>query len=128
MLGGTISIPEAGLTIVVPAFALTSTTLISVTALAGSDVAYEFAPHGTTFLVPVVATQSLAGTQAGNGGSINPLSLFVGYFPDDNNILSVTETLNINVNLVNQVGVFSISHFSGYILASGDANDGQPQN
>jgi hypothetical protein len=118
-LGGKLAIPGAGLTVVVPPLALTSTKLVTVTALAGSNVAYEFEPHGTTFLVPLFVTQDLRNTQASSGGLINPLSLFVGYFPDDKNILSVTELLNVNLNLLNQTAVFTVTHFSGYIVASG---------
>lgn len=118
-LGGSLAIPGAGITVVVPPLALTSTKLVTVTALAGSNVAYEFEPHGTKFLVPLVVTQDLSNTQAKTGGLINPLSLFVGYFPDDTNILSVTELLNLNVNLLNQTAVFTVTHFSGYIVASG---------
>jgi hypothetical protein len=119
VLGGKLAIADAGITVVVPPLALTSTKLVTVTALAGSNVAYEFAPHGTTFLVPLVMTQDLRNTQAKSGGLINPLSLFVGYFPDDKNILSVTELLNVNVNLLSQTAVFTVTHFSGYIVASG---------
>jgi hypothetical protein len=119
VLGGTLSIPGAGLTVVVPPLALSSTKLVTVTALAGSNLAYEFEPHGTRFLVPLVVTQDLSKTDAKSGGTINPLSLFVGYFPDDTNILSVTELLKVNLNLLNQTAVFSVTHFSGYIVASG---------
>jgi hypothetical protein len=118
-LGGKVAIPGAGITVVVPPLALTSTKLVTVTALAGSNVAYEFEPHGTTFLVPLVVTQDLRNTQAKSGGLINPLSLFVGYFPNDQNVLSVTELLNVSLNLLNQTAVFSVTHFSGYIVASG---------
>jgi hypothetical protein len=31
----------------------------------------------------------------------------------------VTELLNINLNLLNQTAVFTVTHFSGYIVASG---------
>src|SRR5436309_274804 len=50
VLGGTLSLPGAGLVVVVPPGAVLQATTISVTALAGSNVAYEFSPHGTTFL------------------------------------------------------------------------------
>lgn len=119
LLGGTIAIPQAGVTVVVPSLALTSPTTISVTALAGSNVAYEFAPHGITFNVPLVMTQSLVGTQAASGGSVNPLSLFVGYFPNSSNTTSVTELLGVNLNLLGQVATTTLWHFSGYIYASG---------
>jgi hypothetical protein len=118
-LGGTLSIPGAGVLVVVPPLALSSEQTITVTAVAGSNVAYEFAPHGLRFNVPLVVTQNLAGTQAGKNGLVNPLSLFAGYYPDSTKITSVTESLNVNVNLLNQLATFTVWHFSGYILASG---------
>lgn len=118
-LGGVLSLPGAGLTVVVPPLAVKSPTKMSVTALAGSSVAYEFEPHGIKFTVPLVATQSLQGTQAQSGGLINPLSLFAGYFPDSKQITSVSELLNLNVNVLGQTSVLTIWHFSGYIIATG---------
>lgn len=119
VLGGTISIPGAGVSVVVPALALPRATRITVTALAGSNVAYEFAPHGIKFPVPLVVLQDLKNTQAQTGGLINPLSLQAGYFPDSTNVTSVTELLGVNVNLLSQTAIFSVWHFSGYILAGG---------
>ena len=118
-LGGVLALPSAGLTVVVPPLAVKSLTKMRVTALAGSSVAYEFEPHGIKFTVPLVATQSLKGTQAQSGGLINPLSLFAGYFPDSKQITSVSELLNLNVNLLGQTSVLTIWHFSGYIIATG---------
>jgi hypothetical protein len=123
-LGGNISIPSAGLTVVIPPLAAAPGTKITVTALAGSNVAYQFEPHGIRFAVPLVATQSLRGTQAQSGGSINPLSLFVGYFPDATQQTTISELLNVNLNLLNQSSVFSIWHFSGYVIATGRAQSG----
>ena len=122
-LGGVLSIPSAGITVVVPPLAVSTATKMSVTALAGSNVAYEFAPHGIKFTVPLVATQSLVGTQAQSGGSINPLSLFAGYFPDSKSVTSVTELLNLNVNVLSQTSVLTIWHFSGYIIATGRSSE-----
>jgi len=122
-LGGVLSIPSAGITVVVPPLAVTKATKISVTALAGSNVAYQFEPHGIKFTIPLVATQSLKGTQAQSGGLISPLSLFAGYFPDGSKVTSVTELLNLNVNLLNQTSVLTIWHFSGYIIATGRSGD-----
>ena len=34
-------------------------------------------------------------------------------------LASVTELLNVNVNLLNLSAVFTVNHFSGYLLASG---------
>ncbi len=118
-LGGTLSLPGAGLLVVIPPLALSSRQTITVTAVAGSNVEYEFAPHGLKFNLPLVVTQNLAATQAGVNGLVNPLSLFAGYFPDSTKPTSITESLNVNVNLLNQVATFTVWHFSGYILASG---------
>ena len=123
VLGGTLRLPEAGLTVVVPPLAVKTATKFSVTALAGSNVAYEFEPHGLKFGVPLVATQSLKGTQAQSGGLINPLSLFAGYFPDSKQTTSISEILNLNVNVLNQTSVLTIWHFSGYIIATGRSGD-----
>ena len=115
-LGGVISVPGTGLTVVVPALALPSKQLITITALAGSDVAYEFAPHGLKFPVPLVATQKLSNTDAGTG-LIDPKLLFVGYFADQTQPNLVTELLNVSISA--GTAVFPIWHFSGYIVASG---------
>ncbi len=124
-LGGVLALPGAGITVIVPPLAVTSPTTISVTARAGSAVAYDFAPHGIKFNLPLVVTQSLAQTSAHTGGTINPLSLFVGYYPDGNNITSVTELLSLHLDLLNQLAIVDIWHFSGYIFASGrDGGDG----
>lgn len=123
VLGGTLSIPQAGVTIVVPPLAVSSPTTFSVTALAGSNVAYEFEPHGTRFTVPLTMIQSLSGTAAGTGGTLNPLSLYVGYFPSSSNVTSVTELLNVGVSVQNQIAVTLLWHFSGYIYAGGREAD-----
>jgi hypothetical protein len=118
-LGGRLSLPGAGLTVVIPPLALVTPVTITVTGLAGSNVAYEFSPHGLSFLAPVAATQDLGATQAQAGGSIDPLSLFVGYFPDSSSITAVTELLNLQVNLSAQTSTALIRHFSGYMWSSG---------
>jgi hypothetical protein len=127
VLGGHLSLPDAGLAVVVPPLSVVSPVTITVTALAGSDVAYEFAPHGLNFLVPLIATQSLQNTEAAAGGLIDPLTLYVGYFPDSTQITSVTELLNLRVDLFGQTSTALLTHFSGYVWASGreaDPGDG----
>ena len=115
LLGGTIAIPAAGVSVVVPPLAVTKTTTISITARAGSAFAYDFAPHGTTFVVPLVMTQSLAGSQ---GGSALLSALQLGYYPDGTDPTTCSELLNVSVDLLKLTGVSTISHFSGYIFAS----------
>jgi hypothetical protein len=124
ILGGQINLPGAGLKVVVPAFALTKTTKITVTAVAGSQVAYEFEPHGTQFLVPLLVTQNLSGTNAVSGGLFSR-PVFAGYFASlsDLNPLSnsglVSELLGVALNLSNKSATFPVFHFSGYLIATG---------
>jgi hypothetical protein len=122
ILGGSFAIPQAGLTVVVPPLAVLRTTTFTATALAGSAVAYDFGPH-MRFAAPLVATQSLIGTAAASGGLVNPLSLKVGYFPDSDDITSVTELLDVGIDLLNQTSIVTLWHFSGYMWASGRDGD-----
>lgn len=122
ILGGTIAIPQAGLAIVVPPLAIPATKTISVTAMAGDKLAYEFAPHGLKFTLPLVMTQSLTNTDA-SGGLLGLLNLKVGYFPDDNNVTSVTELLGVQLDLLNKTAITTLWHFSGYIVAVGRDGD-----
>jgi ZU5 domain len=122
ILGGTLVIPQAGVTIVVPPLAVARPTKFSVTARAGAALAYDFEPHGTKFTLPLIMTQSLRGVKT-NQGLLN-LGLSLGYYPDNNKPTSVTELLNVNVDLLNLTAVSTIWHFSGYIYASGRESDG----
>ena len=129
--GGRIVVPNTGLTIEVPYGALKSPTAITVTALAGDKVAYEFGPHGLLFAKPVRVTQSLTGTYAENKdvsyeaiyfGPSTDVSLLGGV------LCLVLEILHIDLNkTTNSVG-FDIRHFSGYLVStgrmSGDNADG----
>lgn len=121
VLGGTIVVPDAGLTLVVPPLAVAKNTTFRVTARAGSAVAYEFEPHGTKFTLPLVMTQSLRGVKTDN--ALLNLGLSLGYFPDSNAPTSVTELLNVNLDLLNSTAISTIWHFSGYIYASGRQAD-----
>src|SRR6185437_8482764 len=122
VLGGILAIPQTGLTVVVPPLAVLSTTTFSVTALPGTAVAYQFAPHGIHFLTPLVVTQSLANTQASNG-LLNALSLCYFQSTDDissNGLLAnVTELLSVQLDLLHLTAISTIWHFSGYIFATG---------
>jgi ZU5 domain len=121
VLGGTLVIPEAGVTIVVPPLAVSKPTDFRVTARAGSALAYDFEPHGIKFAVPLVMTQSLRGVQTDKG--LLNLGLSLGYYPDPTKPTSVTELLNVTIDLVNQTAISTIWHFSGYIYASGRDSD-----
>ena len=124
-LGGTISLPEAGLSVVIPPFALTSPTTITVTAVPGSELAYEFEPHGTVFRVPLLVTQQLAGTSAYAGGLL-ATNLRAAYFADAmdldqlNGTALVSELLGTSINTLNGTVSFAVRHFSGYLIAAGE--------
>lgn len=122
LFGGSLRIRGAGFTLVIPPLALTRRTTITVTALAGRNVAYDMQPHGVHFLVPLVATQSLSGTNA--TGLLS--AYFAGYYQSATDLLgdgtaSITEILALQVNLLAQTAVFTIPHFSGYLIATGRA-------
>ncbi len=116
VLGGTITIPNAGLTIVVPPLAVGKNTAFKITARKGSYLAYDMEPHGTKFLLPLVATQSLVNTNA--KGILN-LKLSLGYYTDPSKITTVSELLGVQLDLLRLTAVSTIPHFSGYIYASG---------
>lgn len=115
--GGTISIPQTGFTLTVPAGAVLRDTRFVVRALEGTAVAYEFEPHGTVFRRPLVAQQSLHGTVPQLG------LLRAGYFRDrslvdpSGTVAIVSELLNGVTNLLQWSFTWRIEHFSGYILA-----------
>ena len=129
VLGGQIAIPEVGLTVTVPAFAVTATTTITVTAVPGSLIAYEFEPHGLTFKAPLAVTQSLAATSADKNGLV-PGVLYGGYFPDASSLdqiggtAAVDEILRVSIDRFLGQATFSVLHFSGYLLATGESSPG----
>jgi hypothetical protein len=125
VFGGVINLPDAGLSVVVPAFAVTAPTTITVTAVPGNQLAYEFEPHGLQFRVPLIVTQQLAGTSAVSGG-ILANKLYAGYFADvlDLDQLGgtalVSELLGTSINTWNGSVSFAVRHFSGYLIAAGE--------
>jgi hypothetical protein len=137
LLGGQISIPAAGVKVVFPALALTQATRITVTAVAGNQVAYEFQPHGIRFLAPVQVTQNLTGTSAVNsGGLLNTVlsgGLVAGYFTSLSDLNQgagtalVSELLGVALNLSSKTATFPIFHFSGYLVATGESSSSDSQ-
>lgn len=120
--GGRVVIPAAGLRVDFPAGALAAPTPITVTALAGRNVAYEFAPHGLTFAKPVTFRQDLEPTVLTRWTA--PLvQLKGGYFKSQADLLTrllraiVYELLPATTDLENMEVRFDIRHFSGYLVA-----------
>jgi hypothetical protein len=128
--GGTIRLPNAGLTVVIPYGAVSTTTTFTVSAPAGTAVLYEFGPHGTKFAVPLKVTQDLSRTTYSLLGG---LTLKAGYYKDgsadlSNNTALVTEVLPVTLSSLLGTATFSVGHFSGYMMSTGltDAVEGAP--
>jgi len=120
--GGMIHIQEAGLKVHFPAGALKRKTRITVTALAGSNVAYTFEPHGIKFGEHVTIDQAFQDTNAFSGG----LAHYRGaYFPDILGIdkvsgkARVSELYPVEVDQLGKKIRFHIKHFSGYLVSVG---------
>jgi hypothetical protein len=119
--GAVSSNSRVGLTISVPRGALTTTKVITVTALAGAPIAYTFQPHGLVFQRPVTLRQSLSGTSGYGARDV----LAGAYFKTDrlvlneNGLAEISELLPAQTNFFTKTVTFQIEHFSGYILASG---------
>jgi hypothetical protein len=124
--GGTISIPETGLTLSFPAGAVVAPITITVTA-DPQYVAYKMEPTGTQFLKGVTATQLLNTTTL--SGSPLRSQLYAAYIADDSlnlsgkvRVLEVepgTTIFSVLSPLLPQAHVWTITHFSRYMLASG---------
>ncbi|MEP7347057.1 MAG: hypothetical protein ABI877_17440, partial [Gemmatimonadaceae bacterium] len=102
--------------IVVPPGAVDSNVVFTVTAMAGSSVAYEFAPHGLTFKQPLQFRQNALRTLWLPG-----LRVGGGYFKDASQVDTkgkkgvVDETLPVTLNGLWLT--FDIWHFSGYLVS-----------
>ena len=124
-LGGTISVPTTGLTVVFPAGALSAPLTITVTS-DESYVAYKMEPTGTRFDRDVVVTQLLSFTELA-GEPLNT-HLFAAYIADDRTSLSgnvpvleiePSHTIFSLLSGLPVAQVWLIKHFSRYMLASG---------
>lgn len=125
--GGKLTIPEAGFTITFPVGAVSKPTEVTIT----SDpeyVAYTMEPHGITFAKPVVVTQRLRAADL----SKLPLDsqLFGVYLKNGDlpllDVLGVLDEILPSITILApgsstlpETSVWSINHFSRYMLASG---------
>jgi hypothetical protein len=126
--GGTIEVPGADFTLEIPRGAFTGKPItMTVTAYAGSAVAYDFAPHGVVFQKPLKATQDLAHT---NWTSLNLPSGFSqsaagAYFADPSQVDFQTGAATVNEFMATSLSVagstlsWDVPHFSGYIVSWG---------
>ena len=122
--GGLLSIPAAGVTVVVPPGALNGDTKITMTARAGYLLAYDFEPHGVTFNLPLTFNQSLNGT---NAGLLSPLGLKLAYYSDPSLLgkttALVSELIQGVTSLLTRTFTAPIKHFSGYVVICGRTDE-----
>jgi hypothetical protein len=123
--GGSFAIPAAGLSVVVPAGAVSAPTRFRATAFPGPLVAYVFGPHGATFKEPLKVSQDLREI---NWNSLSPdRTLEGGYFRLASQLdhlrkqAYVNEFFPIKLDRRGAQLEFDIHHFSGYLVSSGRA-------
>jgi len=117
--GGAIEIPETGFRLDIPKNALAAPTLITVTAVQGPAVAYEFEPHGITLNKRLVITQSLGPTSLVS--TVLGRSFTGAYFTSRDDLHAdgtalVHELEPTSTDLLSLQLRFSIGHFSGYLV------------
>lgn len=114
--GGVIEMPGHGLRFVIPPGALDKNVKITIKAVRGPVVAYEFAPHGLKFKVPAQFEQDLRFTL-----QLPWQELGGGYFKDESqiNVKKKTALIDESINARKSNGWvrFPIDHFSGYLVS-----------
>ena len=143
--GGTIKLKDAGVTLEIPAGALSANTAITITAPSGNAVAFTFVPHGLLFATPASLHLDVKGTTAEaelkelidwvkKNKIKDPVALdaYAGvYFVGDVSGPVQPQEL-LETSLVGNQIVFDIEHFSGYAVAGGrsgeeDGGDDKPR-
>ncbi len=126
--GGTLSVPGSDFSMNIPSGALAAPTTITIIAEGGPHVSHEMLPHGLRFLKPVTAVQGLEntaiyGTSGGN-------AIRTAYLPEGRDNIDVDGTASptelqaastyfYGAEPVAATQVWTINHFSRYILISG---------
>ena len=122
--GGELRLQSAGLRLIVPKGAVSVPTTFSVTAVAGSMVAYEFQPHGATFAVPLIIQQTIFNSGP-ESADPNLYNFEAGHFASRADLDQTAEIGTVDEMLPTRLEkgkgklTFSVTHFSGYLLASG---------
>ena len=120
--GGRLEMKELGLRVDVPEGAIPGNSLtITVTALPGSDVAYDFQPHGTVFLKPLAFRQDLDNTSWDHSDFKGVV--IGGYFETESQLHAIDGLALLNelypVTIDSKRATFEIKHFSGYMVSGG---------
>jgi hypothetical protein len=119
--GGTITVPSTGLTLVVPAGAVSAPTTFTISSPAGRGVWYDFGPSGAKFAVPLVIKQDLRGMAL---TGLDRRQFEGAYYVDGTRsettrTAKVTEVLPVTFNATGTELTFKVTHFSGYMVSTG---------
>ena len=119
--GGELALPAAGLRVVFPAGAVSAPVAITVRTASSGRVAYDFAPHGLTFAAPVRVEQSVAREAAAGRLPPDLVASYVaaGFTDSRDGVHTADEVSAVEVSGDAGIAAFTVSHFSGYQLASG---------
>jgi len=125
--GGLLELKEAGVTFRVPAGALTEPVEITMTALAGHAMAFDFAPHGLEFLTPASISVRVGGTtvdglldlEGRDPEDGTRLDRFLGVYFEGEPEEGVEPLENLETYWDEGSVAFDIMHFSGYVCATG---------
>jgi hypothetical protein len=123
--GGTIELRGAGLRMEIPKGALPLTRSqryidITVTAVSGSGLAYEFEPHGLVFRKPIRIVQDLRDSDLEDDEGLAESArgvYFEGTLSGDE--AEAVEERPTEVDVRHKTLSFSVEHFSGYLVAVG---------
>jgi hypothetical protein len=129
--GGELRLDAAGVKVVFPPGAVRTATTLTMTAVAGEVVAYDFQPH-TTFYMPVMIQQDV--TLTTSEVSSLPRLMYGGFYGAtlDSSFVDATRTrVKVHETQLGYVDVarkqikIFVGHFSGYILATRKTTLGQ---
>ncbi len=113
LFGCKIKIDELHVNVNVPANALALPTVITVRAMAGQHVNFEFGPHGLQFLKSISVTTGLSQT---TGDQVKNGSFSALYWTEEEGFIE-TLPAQVNTQAGDKVIAFFPDHFSGYALA-----------
>jgi hypothetical protein len=123
--GGSLALPDLDVTLTVPAGAIPRDTMtITMTVLPGKIVAYDFSPHGTVFLKPLTLSVNVKATKH----ELKKQPLFGGYFKSNSQVDAAKGQVGIDevlsATLRGNTLRLNLWHFSGYVVATGFADEG----
>jgi hypothetical protein len=123
--GGTLALSDLNVKLTVPKGALPRDTMtITMTVIPGKIVAYDFEPHGTTFLKPLTLSIDVKATKH----ALKKSPLFGGYFKSNSQVDAATGVVGIteaiSASLRGNILTLNLWHFSGWMVSTGFVDEG----